>query len=133
MRDIVLYNLRVGYNVILSGRRTCSSRYSIGIQACIDRVPQQSCAENMFEIKRVLAVMQGKVQEGHHDTVAEKQELLRILGEHNDKEEQILYPAIDQYMSMADRQDVFSRMEQVAEVDDDSGCVTLSQARERAD
>jgi regulator of cell morphogenesis and NO signaling len=80
------------------------------------------------EIKRVLEELHGKVQQGDSNTATEAQELLSILGQHNDKEERILYPAIDQQLSIAEQQDVFVRMAQVTEADCGSCCAEPSQA-----
>ncbi|OGR89389.1 MAG: hypothetical protein A2992_04485 [Elusimicrobia bacterium RIFCSPLOWO2_01_FULL_59_12] len=47
-------------------------------------------------------------------TEPEETQLLETLGSHNQKEEQILYPAIDQRVSAEERRGIYLRMETVA-------------------
>lgn len=52
----------------------------------------------------------------HHDVRGDAEEtaLVELLEAHNQKEEQILYPLIDQHLDDEERQDVFAKMEHVA-------------------
>jgi regulator of cell morphogenesis and NO signaling len=52
-------------------------------------------------------------QDPHSDH--EEQLLLEALGEHNQKEEHVLYPALDRLLSDEERADVFTEMEQTPE------------------
>lgn len=64
------------------------------------------------EIKQLLAVIADGIQNGVA-TDTEEQQLLSVLGSHNEKEEGILYPAIDQHLSDSERAAVFAKMERV--------------------
>ena len=64
------------------------------------------------EIKQLLAVIAERIQNSVASD-SEEQQLLSVLGSHNEKEEHILYPAIDQHLSDAERADIFARMERV--------------------
>lgn len=67
------------------------------------------------EIKRLLGVIHEKIEKANADTDLEDGALLSTLGAHNEKEEQILYPAIDQMLSEQERGGVFSAMEHVGQ------------------
>lgn len=59
-------------------------------------------------IREYLDGIYRKVQQTNPQTEEEENGLLKVLGLHNDKEELILYPAMDQHMTDADRDEVFS-------------------------
>jgi regulator of cell morphogenesis and NO signaling len=65
------------------------------------------------EIKRLLGAIADKIEHANADTDLEDGALLSILGAHNQKEENILYPAIDQMLNEQERLGVFSAMAQV--------------------
>jgi len=54
-----------------------------------------------------------KVRQANADTDAEEAELLAVLTAHNDKEENILYPAIDQHAGQAFAATLFLAMEEL--------------------
>ena len=61
-------------------------------------------------IKDLLARIQSALEQQKTDLADLDNDLLNILRGHNDKEEQILYPWIDQVLSDAERRGLFSRM-----------------------
>ena len=63
------------------------------------------------QIKALLEAIHQRVQVQDPESDAEEGELLEILGAHNEKEEHILYPAIDRLLSDEKRKDIFHRME----------------------
>ncbi len=65
------------------------------------------------QIKQHLQDITQKLARSQADTDADEKELLAVLGAHNQKEEQILYPAMDGLLCDAEREQVFARMEQV--------------------
>ncbi len=62
------------------------------------------------QIKHFLALIDGKLQQADGATDDDEAGLLEILAAHNSKEEYILYPAIDQQLSVSERDGVFVRM-----------------------
>jgi len=62
------------------------------------------------QVKAFLAEINARVEARNPDTDEDDGQLLELLKVHNQKEENILYPAIDRLLSPADRQDVFNRM-----------------------
>lgn len=67
------------------------------------------------QIKELLEAIHDKIRQQDAGSGAEETKLLDVLRAHNQKEEQILYPAIDRLLGDEDRQGVFDRMKQVAE------------------
>lgn len=61
-------------------------------------------------IRQFLDVIGRRLRQGDTATDTDEAGLLTILGEHNFKEEHVLYPAIDQLLSARERDDVFVRM-----------------------
>jgi iron-sulfur cluster repair protein YtfE (RIC family) len=64
------------------------------------------------QIRRILDLVAAKEGDG---TDAAEKELLDVLGAHNWKEEQILYPSIDQQVSLEERGTVYARMDQTSD------------------
>jgi iron-sulfur cluster repair protein YtfE (RIC family) len=62
------------------------------------------------QITKLLELIKNKLREGDPNTGKEETELLEFLGNHNRKEEQILYPAIDDAASQEDLESIFSTM-----------------------
>ena len=67
------------------------------------------------QIKSLIEQAREKLRAGNPETDAEELALLQVLGAHNQKEEQILYSAIDQVLSEPERQEVFAAMERTPE------------------
>lgn len=67
------------------------------------------------EIEKTLEALHKKVQRQDPESDLEEKLLLNILGEHNFKEEGILYPAIDEHASEEERRKVFETMRQMPE------------------
>ena len=65
------------------------------------------------QIRDLLEAIHWKVQAQDPESDTEETALLEVLGAHNQKEEHILYPAIDRLLSDQQRKDVFHRMEGV--------------------
>jgi hemerythrin superfamily protein len=66
-------------------------------------------------IAEQLEAIHRKVAEQNPDSDREEESLLSLLGSHNVKEEQVLYPAIDQVTTPEERQDVFQKMNAIPE------------------
>lgn len=66
--------------------------------------------EEHRQIKEYLKQIYAKVEQNDPDTGLEEQLLLDLLKAHNQKEENILYPAIDQVTSDGEREIVFQKM-----------------------
>jgi regulator of cell morphogenesis and NO signaling len=64
-------------------------------------------------IKRHLEAIHDKVKVGSSDTDNDEILLLNTLFQHNEKEERILYPAIDRSMNEGERKGVFETMQNV--------------------
>lgn len=64
-------------------------------------------------IGAVLDRLHEKVRQGNADADGEEAELISILKPHNDKEENILYPAIDRYASAGQCAELFLQMEEI--------------------
>ena len=62
------------------------------------------------QIKHFLELIDSKLQGADSATDEDEAGLLEILAAHNSKEEHILYPAIDQQVSVRERDGVFVRM-----------------------
>lgn len=67
------------------------------------------------EITQHLEAIHEKVVAGDPDSDGEEKKLVAILGLHNQKEEQILYPAIDRVISSKDVEKVFEEMRSTPE------------------
>lgn len=63
-------------------------------------------------IGQILDRIHDKVRKADPDTDAEERELLAVLGPHNDKEENILYPAIDEFAG-EEAAALFLKMEEI--------------------
>lgn len=66
------------------------------------------------QIRGFLKAMAEKLAAGAEDTGEDEAGLLAVLKPHNDKEENILYPMIDQVTDGAERSRIFTEMEQRA-------------------
>ncbi|OGW96987.1 MAG: hypothetical protein A2Y04_01320 [Omnitrophica WOR_2 bacterium GWC2_45_7] len=66
-------------------------------------------------IKEALEKLHQKVRMGDPETDKEEAELLNVLGAHNEKEENILYPAIDEMATEEEKKEVFEKMKLVPE------------------
>ncbi len=66
------------------------------------------------QIKDMLEANDRKVQQQDAESDAEESGLLEVLGAHNQKEEQILYPMIDRLLGDQERQEIFTRMKAVS-------------------
>ena len=67
------------------------------------------------QIKEALEQIHLKVREENSDSGGEETRLLQILSEHNRKEENILYPMVDRFVSEPERKAVFDRMKSFPE------------------
>jgi len=67
------------------------------------------------QIGGILDRIHDKVRRADDDTGREEEELLAVLKPHNDKEEDILYPAIDQYADAAQVSMIFLQIEEIPE------------------
>ena len=67
------------------------------------------------QIGEILEAIHKKVEKQDVESDAEEEQLLSLLGAHNTKEERILYPAVDQAVSDADRESVYRRMKELPE------------------
>src|SRR5262245_53539391 len=67
------------------------------------------------EIKSHLEAIHAKVQKSDPNTYTEEQNLLKALTIHNQKEESILYPMIDQAVTDLEVEDVFESMKEIPE------------------
>lgn len=84
---------------------------SIGIEGGPTRVMR---AEHR-EIGRALEAVHQKVQSQDPESDQEEQALLDLLMMHNQKEERVLYPAIDSVLTAQDRTAIYERMHSVPE------------------
>ena len=66
-------------------------------------------------IKEALEVLHQKVRQGDPNSDQEEKQLVQILKEHNMKEENILYPALDRLLTQQEHEDLFKRMKDVPE------------------
>ena len=66
------------------------------------------------QIRDFLEAIHRKVQRQDPESDAEESGLLKVLGSHNDKEEQILYPMIDRLLGGQECQEIFTRMKNVS-------------------
>jgi len=75
--------------------------------------PTEVMRREHIQIKDLLEAIHHKVQAQDSESDQEEEALLEVLGAHNQKEEHILYPAIDRLLSPDERKHVFHRMEGV--------------------
>jgi iron-sulfur cluster repair protein YtfE (RIC family) len=66
------------------------------------------------QIRDFLEAIHSKVLHQDQESDAEESGLLELLGSHNQKEQQILYPMIDRLLGNQERQDIFMRMKKVS-------------------
>ncbi|MCA9399988.1 MAG: hemerythrin domain-containing protein [Candidatus Omnitrophica bacterium] len=66
--------------------------------------------EEHRQIKDYLKQIYAKVEQNDPETDTEEESLLELLKSHNQKEESVLYPAIDQVTSEEDKETVFQKM-----------------------
>lgn len=66
-----------------------------------------------LQIGAALEVIHQKVREGDPNADEDEKILLEILSAHNDKEENMLYPAIDRLITQEETGQVFEKMKQV--------------------
>lgn len=66
-------------------------------------------------IGEILEAIHQKVQRQDPNSDAEEGRLLETLGAHNEKEEMVLYPALDRLLSDDEKTEVFEAMERVPE------------------
>lgn len=76
-------------------------------------------------IREYLDGIYRKVEQTNPHTDEEENGLLKVLGLHNDKEELILYPAMDQHMTDADRDEVFSAIRAIPDEQYAGAAVTV--------
>ncbi len=77
------------------------------------------------KIEQELEAVHGKVRVGDPDSDEEEKQLLQTLAQHNEKEENVLYPMIDRLVDDEERKDIFLQMEKVP-VHDGSPCCCTS-------
>lgn len=65
------------------------------------------------KIGAILDRLHDKVRAGNADTDTEEQEVLAVLKPHNEKEEKVLYPSIDQHASPKAASELFLKMEEI--------------------
>ena len=71
--------------------------------------------EEHREIGKHLEAIHQKVQAADPNSDEDERKLLTVLGSHNEKEENILYPAIDRLATDADIKSVFQLMKELPE------------------
>ncbi len=84
--------------------------------------PTAVMREEHREIKRVLENMHEFVRGGDIHTDRLEGALLAVLKEHNMKEENILYPALDSMTDDEERRKIFTEIERISESDGSSAC-----------
>ena len=77
--------------------------------------PTQVMRMEHRQIGDALEKIHDKVREQNPDSDPEENALLDVLGRHNMKEENVLYPGIDDLISEQDAADVFRAMEEIPE------------------
>ncbi len=66
-------------------------------------------------IQQVLEAIHSKVREANPNSDEEEKALLEVLGNHNMKEENVLYPSIDKLVSEEETAHIFTKMEEIPE------------------
>lgn len=79
----------------------------------VDRGPTAVMRAEHREIGRCLEALHDRVRRQDADSDREEQELIQILFAHNQKEEQVLYPAIDRLSSAEEKAAAFKTMEEL--------------------
>lgn len=79
-----------------------------------DHGPTFVMREEHRQIKEYLRGLDTKIEQKAPDTDSQEQLLLELLSAHNQKEENILYPAVDQITSREERERVFERMKNLS-------------------
>ena len=77
--------------------------------------PTEVMRQEHCQIKALLEEVHKKVQRQDPESDQEEQLLWDVLKQHNHKEENILYPAIDRFISDEERQKVFGKMDALPE------------------
>jgi iron-sulfur cluster repair protein YtfE (RIC family) len=77
--------------------------------------PTQVMRREHRQIGDCLEAIHQKVQEQNPDSDREEQALLELLGNHNMKEERVLYPAIDSVTSEKERETIYRAMKDIPE------------------
>lgn len=72
--------------------------------------PTEAMRNEHRQIKKFLESIHDHLAEGKKDTVELEKGLLEVLKPHNDKEESILYPCIDESLTEKEIEDVFASM-----------------------
>lgn len=80
-----------------------------------DRGPTVVMRAEHREIGRRLEALHDKVRRQDVDSEREEEELLQALSVHNQKEENVLYPAIDRLASAEEKADAFRKIEELPE------------------
>jgi regulator of cell morphogenesis and NO signaling len=80
-----------------------------------DRGPTVVMRAEHREIGRCLEALHDKVRHHDVDSEREEEELLQALGAHNQKEENVLYPAIDRLASAEEKAAAFLKIEELPE------------------
>jgi hemerythrin-like domain-containing protein len=77
--------------------------------------PTECMRQEHRSIREILDRIHEKVRAADPNTDSEEEELLSVLKPHNEKEENILYPAIDQQAGSAHAPELFLQMEEIPE------------------
>jgi len=80
-----------------------------------DRGPTAVMRAEHREIGRCLEALHDKVRRHDVDSDQEEEALLQILAAHNQKEENVLYPAIDRLSSVAEKAEALRQMAELPE------------------
>lgn len=80
-----------------------------------DRGPTAVMRAEHREIGRRLEALHDKVRRQDVDSEREEEDLLYVLAAHNQKEENVLYPAIDRLASAEEKAAAFRKMEELPE------------------
>ena len=84
--------------------------------------PTEVMRQEHVQIKAALEAIHDFVRKQDLASEAPENELLRVLASHNEKEEQILYPMIDQVTTPEERNEIFKKMEAIPEDASGSCC-----------
>jgi iron-sulfur cluster repair protein YtfE (RIC family) len=77
--------------------------------------PTEVMRQEHRRIGALLEAVHEKVKRGEPESDAEERALLEVLAAHNQKEECVLYPALDRLLSDAEKAEVFEAMEKLPE------------------
>jgi iron-sulfur cluster repair protein YtfE (RIC family) len=77
--------------------------------------PTEVMRQEHRRIGALLEAIHEKVRRGDPDSDAEERDLIAVLSAHNEKEEGVLYPALDRFLSDAERAEAFEAMEKLPE------------------